>query len=69
MAQRRCEARRPIAAQGRRAAQCVYGDDAGWGTAARPLVGRRSVDARCTRTRRAGRWHGGSWSGAWTDGR
>jgi hypothetical protein len=37
-------------------------------TAVRLLVGRRSVDARRVRTGRARRWHGGSGSGAWTDG-
>jgi hypothetical protein len=33
-------------------------------TAARPMVGRRGGDARCVRIGRAGRWPGGSWSGA-----
>jgi hypothetical protein len=37
-------------------------------TAARPLVGWHSGDARRARTGRAGRWHGGSGSGTWTDG-
>jgi hypothetical protein len=36
--------------------------------AVRLLVGRCGVDARRARTGRAGRWHGGSGSGAWTDG-
>jgi hypothetical protein len=66
-----CTPRRRRAVQGAtwaRAATCS-GADAGRGTAARPLVGRRGSDPRCVQTGIVGRWHGGSWSGAWTDGR